>query len=189
MRNLFGQVDGTANPAPGTADFDHLVWVCDGWLAGGTSLVLRRIRMDLDRWDRLDRAGREQVIGRFLSNGAPLTGTQEHDEPDSEATTPVGFPVIAEFSHTRRARSQDTRERIFRRASNFDEPPAGDQVSNSGLLFISYQVDVDAQFVPLQRRLDELDLLNEWTTPVGSAVFAVPPGCSEGGFVGETLLS
>ncbi len=47
---------------------------------------------------------------------------------------------------------------------------------------------MDAQFVPLQRRLDELDLLNRWTTPVGSAVCAIPPGCAEGGYVGEQLL-
>ena len=39
------------------------------------------------------------------------------------------------------------------------------------------------------RALDELDLLNEWTTPIGSAVFAAPPGCAQGGFIGETLLS
>ncbi|SNQ49443.1 hypothetical protein FRACA_3300004 [Frankia canadensis] len=36
--------------------------------------------------------------------------------------------------------------------------------------------------------LAELDLLNEWVTPIGSAVFAIPPGCAAGGFVGETLL-
>ena len=51
------------------------------------------------------------------------------------------------------------------------------------------QADIDAQFTPIQRRLDELDLLNEWTTPIGSAVFAVPPGCSPGGYIGETLLA
>lgn len=189
MRNLFGQVDGTVNLEPGTPDFDDLVWVRDGWLAGGTSLVLRRIRMDLDKWDRLDRGGREQSVGRYLSNGAPLTGTQEFDAPDFEATTAIGFPVIAEFSHMRRARSEDTSQRIYRRAYNYDEAPTGTEVSNSGLLFVSYQADVDAQFVPLQQRLDELDLLNEWTTPVGSAVFAIPPGCAEGGYVGETLLA
>lgn len=188
MRNLFGQVDGTVNPEPGTADFDDLVWVRDGWLAGGTSLVLRRIRMDLDTWDRLDRDGREQSVGRRLSDGAPLTGTQEHDEPDFAATTAIGFPVIPEFSHLRRARSLDTSQRIFRRGYSYDEAPAGGEVSSSGLLFVSFQADVDTQFVPLQRRLDELDLLNEWTTPIGSAVFAVPPGCGEGGWVGETLL-
>ena len=188
MRNLFGQVDGTANPAPTTEDFDGLVWVRDGWLAGGTSMVVRRISMDLDEWDRLDRGGREQSVGRFLSNGAPLTGSDEHDEPDFEATTAIGFPVIPEFSHVRRARSDDTSQRIFRRAYSYDDVPTGDAISDSGLLFISFQADVDAQFVPLQQRLDELDLLNQWTTPVGSAVFAVPPGCAEGGYVGETLL-
>jgi dye decolorizing peroxidase len=189
MRNLFGQVDGTVNPAPGTADFDQLVWIRDGWLAGGTGTVVRRIAMNLDKWDELDRSGREQSVGRYLSDGAPLTGAQEHDEPDFEATTAIGFPVIPEFSHMRRARSEDTRQRIFRRAYNYDDAPVGEQISNSGLLFVSYQADIDAQFVPLQRRLDELDLLNEWTTPIGSAVFAVPPGCAEGGFVGETLLT
>jgi len=47
----------------------------------------------------------------------------------------------------------------------------------------------DRQFVPIPTRLDRLDLLNEWTVPIGSAVFAVPPGCAEGGFVGKTLLT
>ncbi|MEJ6490388.1 Dyp-type peroxidase [Leucobacter sp. USCH14] len=189
MRNLFGQVDGTTNPSPDDADFAQLVWATEGWLAGGTSFVLRRTHMDLDKWDRLDRGGREQSVGRTLSNGAPLTGVDEHDEPDFEATTSVGFPVIPEFSHIRRARSEHTDERIFRRAYNYDHAPAGAEISDSGLLFVSFQADVSKQFLPIQRRLDELDLLNEWTTPIGSAVFAIPPGCREGGYIGETLLA
>ncbi|WP_166843997.1 Dyp-type peroxidase [Isoptericola sp. BMS4] len=189
MRNLFGQVDGTANPVPGTADFDRLVWAGDGWLAGGTGVVVRRIRMTLDTWDELDRSGREQSVGRYLSDGAPLTGTDEHDEPDFEATTEIGFPVIPEFSHLRRARSENPDERIFRRAYNYDDGGSGTQVSDAGLIFVSYQADVERQFVPIQRRLDELDLLNRWTVPIGSAVFAVPPGCDEDGFIGETLLT
>lgn len=188
MRNLFGQVDGTVNPQPGDADFDRLVFVRDGWLAGGTSLVVRRIRMDLDRWDRLDRPGREQSVGRRLANGAPLTGSREHDEPDFAALTPIGFPVIPEFSHLRRARSADPSQRFHRRAFNYDERPAGASVSESGMLFTAAQADPLAQFVPIQQRLSDLDLLNEWTTPIGSAVFAIPPGCREGGFVGETLF-
>ena len=135
-----------------------------------------------------DRPGREQSVGRRLDTGAPLTGEREHDEPDFAARTAAGFPVIGEFSHLRRARSDDPRERIFRRGDNYDEGPPGASVSDAGLLFASYQADVDRQFVPLQRRLDELDLLNRWTTPIGSAVFAVPPGCEEGGYVGETLV-
>ncbi len=188
MRNLFGQVDGTTNPEPGTADFDQVVWSADGWLAGGTGMVLRRIHMDLDKWDRLDRSGRDASVGRTLADGAPLTGTEEFDEPDFEAKTSLGFPVIPQFAHIRRARG-DGAERIFRRGYNYDERPSGASVSESGLLFVSFQADVDAQFVPMQRRLDELDLLNEWTVPIGSAVFAIPPGCAEGGFIGETLLT
>lgn len=188
MRNLFGQVDGTTNPSPGTADFDKLVWGKGGWMAGGTGMVIRRIHMNLDKWDQLDRSGREQSVGRTLANGAPLTGRNEHDEPDFTATTAVGFPVIPAFAHISRARSDNSHERIFRRGYNYDDAPAGEQISSSGLIFVSFQADVAKQFVPIQKRLDDLDLLNEWTTPIGSAVFAVPPGCTEGGFIGEGLL-
>jgi len=187
MRNLFGQVDGTANPQPGTSEFDSVVWASDGWLAGGTGVVVRRIRMDLDKWDRLDRSGREASVGRTMANGAPLTGTKEFDEPDFDATSAVGFPVIPQFAHIRRARGDDG-EKIFRRAYNYDERPGSASVSESGLIFVSFQADIDRQFTPMQQRLAELDLLNEWTTPIGSAVFAIPPGCAEGGFIGETLL-
>src|SRR5690606_12115452 len=131
-----------------------------------------------------------QALGRFQSNGAPLTSSPhgaaaEFEEPDLVATTPLGFPVIPAFSHVRRARG-GSGETIFRRAYNYDEAPTGAEVSDSGLIFLSLQADVARQFVPIQRRLDELDLLNQWTTPVGSAVFAIPPGCQPGGFIGET---
>jgi len=191
MRNVFGQVDGTVNFVPGTPDFDRLVWGAannPSWLRGGTGFVLRRISMNLDKWDTLDRSGREASVGRTLHNGAPLTGTNETDEPDFDAKTAIGFPVIAEFSHMRRARSENPDERILRRGYNYDEAPGTDGVSNSGQLFISFQADVDAQFVPIQRRIDELDLLNVWITPIGSAVFAIPPGCAAGSYIGDTLF-
>ncbi|TDW29844.1 Dyp-type peroxidase [Cryobacterium psychrophilum] len=191
MRNLFGQVDGTVNAGPGTHDFEQLVWATGenpGWLTGGTGFVLRRVSMDLDKWDQLDRSGRESAVGRTLANGAPLTGTNERDEPDFAATTPLGFPVIPEYSHLRRARSENPAERIVRRGYNYDDVRVGEGISNSGLLFVSFQADVDRQFVPIQQRLDTLDLLNEWITPIGSAVFAIPPGCSPGGYIGDTLF-
>ncbi|HZK59358.1 MAG TPA: Dyp-type peroxidase [Cryobacterium sp.] len=191
MRNLFGQVDGTVTLAPGSPDFERLVWGAadnPAWLAGGTGFVLRRIAMNLDKWDGLDRSGREAAVGRRLDTGAPLTGTRETDQPDFDAKTAIGFPVIPEFSHLRRARSDNPDERIFRRGYNYDETPTGATGSNSGLLFASFQADVDRQFVPLQKRLDTLDLLNQWTTPIGSAVFAIPPGCGAGGYIGDTLF-
>lgn len=188
MRNLFGQVDGTVNPVPDTAVFDSLVWSADGWVAGGTSMVVRRIRMDLDAWDRLDRSGREQAIGRTLSNGAPLTGVHETDEPDFDAAHPNGFTVIPDFAHMRRARGDGPAPQILRQPYNYEHGPTEGSVSDAGLVFVSYQANPVEQFVPMQRRLDELDLLNQWTTPIGSAVFAIPPGCAEGGYIGETLL-
>ncbi|MFJ7751462.1 Dyp-type peroxidase [Arthrobacter sp. NPDC097144] len=198
-RNLFGQLDGTGNPGTGNprkaGELERVVWGSPEiapWLENGTSMVVRRIAMDLDTWDELDRRGREESVGRTLATGAPLTGTAEHDEPDFAARTSLGFPVIAQSSHLRRARPDDERQRIFRRPYNYDDPPAAGSssggVSNSGQIFVSYQADVDRQFVPIQQRLDQLDILNEWTTPVGSAVFAVPPGAEEGGFVGEVLF-
>ena len=176
----------------GSDDFAGVVWTGPAanpaWLDGGTGFVIRRIEMLLDKWDRLDRSGREQAVGRRMDSGAPLTGTKEHDEPDFEARTPIGFPVITEFAHIRRARSADPHERMFRRAYNYDQLPTGDEISNSGLIFTSYQYNVATQFTPVQRRLDELDLLNEWIVHIGSAVFAIPPGCEEGQFIGHTLF-
>ncbi|MGW0043597.1 Dyp-type peroxidase [Rhodococcus sp. NPDC003348] len=189
MRNLMGQVDGTVNPRAGTADFDDLVWITDGSsLAGGTSVVIRRIRLDLDAWDELDRPGREIVMGRRLSDGAPLTGDAEHDEPDFTARGPGGLTVIAPNSHIALARSANTAERMHRRSYNYDEAPAGEDVSDSGLIFVSYQADPVTQFVPVQQRLADADLFNTWSTPVGSAVFAILPGCREGEYLGQSLL-
>lgn len=191
MRNLMGQVDGTVNPAPDTTDFDSLVWD-DGaehpWLAGGTSLVLRRIRMELDTWDELDRPAREIVMGRTLTNGAPLGGTGEFDDVDFTATDQFGLPVIPPSSHVARAHHTHDKEQFFRRAYNYDDPPEAGQTSNSGLIFAAYQRNIAEQYLPVQQRLSEFDALNEWTTPIGSAVYLVPPGCAEGDYLGRALL-
>lgn len=185
MRNMMGQVDGTSNPNPEVDDFDGLIWepMSAGWLAGGSAFVLRRIDMNLDQWDKLPRDAREETIGRDLAVGAPLTGSKETDAPDFEAKDALGRPVIANFAHIRRASSSDPGERILRDSTNFEEN------GKAGLLFGCYQADPLKQFVPIQRRLDELDLLNQWITHVGSAVFAIPPGFERGGYLGETLFA
>ncbi|WP_286738807.1 Dyp-type peroxidase [Kocuria sp. UBA1838] len=202
-RNLFGQVDGTVNPYPGEADHEKVVYGQGGftpWIENGTSVVIRRIHMNLDTWDEADTPAREDSVGRRLSNGAPLTGAAEHDEPDFEAKGPLGFPVISSYSHMRRSRSDNPDEKIFRRVYNYDlavsdasgHSRSGDVrggVSNTGLIFASYQSDPVKQFVPIQRRLAQLDMLNTWTVPIGSAVFAIPPGCEVGGFIGDTLFT
>jgi dye decolorizing peroxidase len=190
MRNLMGQVDGTANLHDGQA-FDRYVWA-DGaaapWFAGGTVLVIRRIRAEMDTWDELDRPSKELTVGRRLDTGAPLTGRTESDEPDLGATVD-GIPVIPPNSHVALARHRTDDEQFLRRPYNYDDPPRDDRTTDSGLIFASYQRDPARQFVPVQQRLAAGDALNQWITTIGSATFAILPGVSTpGGFVGESLL-
>ncbi|TCO51501.1 dye decolorizing peroxidase [Kribbella antiqua] len=188
-RNLFGQVDGTGNPAVGTPEFESTVWSSDGpdWFRGGTTLVVRRIRMNLDTWDELTRSEQERAVGRKLSNGAPLTGAAEHDELDLEAQDSDGRPVIAENAHARLSHpTENDGRRIFRKGLNYVHDSGA--ARESGLIFLSHQADVAGQFLPLLMRLDAADALNEWTTTIGSAVFALPPGFQAGGWLGEKLL-
>jgi dye decolorizing peroxidase len=186
-RNLMGQIDGTINPEPGTTDFDQVVWLPpDGtpaWLQGGSAAVIRRIEMDLTTWGGMDQVSKEEAIGRRLADGAPLTGGTESTAPDFEATDEYGLPVIPDTSHIRLAHAQGPGERILRRPYNYDDGP-----EEAGLIFVAYMADPDTQFVPIQRRLSELDVLNVWTTPIGSALFAVPPGFGEGEYIGQSLL-
>lgn len=188
-RNLMGQVDGTVNPRT-PEQFDGVVW-SDGppdWFAGGTMLAIRRIAMDLDTWDAVSRADRENTIGRRLSDGAPLTGNDEFDPLDLTAEGPNGVPVISDFAHVRRAHTGGGAP-FLRRGYNYDLGQDGGGRTDAGHIFTAYAADLDTQFVPVQRTLADQDLLNIWTTPIGSAVFALPPGALEGGWVGEGLLS
>ncbi len=189
-RNLMGQLDGTVNPVPATPDFDAVVWAGPqtGWFAGGTTLVLRRITMQLDTWDELDTPDKELTIGRRLASGAPLTGTAATDQADFAAVDANGLPVIPPFSHMARARPHQQNDRFLRRPYNYDDSNV-ESGADAGLLFVTYQADIAAQYLPVQQRLAEQDLLNAWTVPIGSAVFALPPGCDENGYIGEGLLA
>ena len=190
-RNLMGQVDGTANPKLGTEDFDKVVWIEDGpsWIQGGTLLAFRRIAMQLDTWDQLGTSSKEEVIGRKLSNGAPLTGDVESDIPDLGARHPNGLSVIPEFAHIRRAAPANLDERIFRRPFSYEAGISSAGSVDVGLLWTAYQRNMENQFIPIQRRLDELDLLNKWTVPIGSAEFAIAGGVRPGEVIAEALFS
>jgi dye decolorizing peroxidase len=185
-----GQIDGTANPKLNTSDFDDVVWIQDGprWIQGGTLLVYRRIEMNLDTWDQLGAPAKEEVIGRKLSNGAPLTGEKESDTPDLDARHANGLKVIPEFAHIRRAAPDAPGERIFRRPFSYELPATQAGSANVGLIWNAYQRDIEKQFLPIQRRLEQLDLLNNWTTPIGSAVFAIPRGVAPGEVIGQGLF-
>ncbi|WP_232679220.1 Dyp-type peroxidase [Nocardioides sp. R-C-SC26] len=196
MRNLMGQVDGTVNPTEADPAFAGLVWAeaddHGAAFAGGTFMAVRRVRMDLDTWDRVDRPGREFAVGRRLADGAPLTGGAEFDEPDFDATDDVGFPVIDPAAHIRRARTDDPRQRFHRRGYNYTQPdpdrPTGE---DSGLIFIAFARDLPTQFVPIQERLAQNDRLNQWISTIGSAVYAVLPGVRDDSedYLGRALIA
>ena len=194
-RNLMGLKDGTANiRAEDTEAMDRFVWVGNdadqSWMRGGSFLVTRRIRMLLEVWDRSSLEDQEESIGRRKYSGAPLTGTEEFDPLDFEAEKD-GKPVIAENAHVRLASATlNDGERILRRGYSFtDGVDESLGELEAGLFFIAFQRDPEKQFVAIQRRLGQFDLLNEYIKHVGSAVFAVPPGARRGGFVGESLLT
>ena len=185
QRNLMGQVDGTDNPVIGSEQFKKQVWIEEGpeWAIGGTQLVLRRIKMNLDTWDRLSTDQKEGVIGRKLSNGAPLGGKEETDLPNLDAVDENGIKVIPPFAHIRKA-SGTAEQQFFRRPFNYEVPGV-----EAGLLWTAYCANIESQYVPIQKALDEGDLLNLWTTPVGSSVWIIPRGFVPGEILAKELFA
>jgi deferrochelatase/peroxidase EfeB len=193
-RNLMGFKDGTNNLRTGTTVLDDNVWAtaADGqeWMAGGSYLVARRIRIHIEVWDRSSLADQEQTIGRNKIEGAPLGKALEHDTIDLAALGTDGEPAIATDAHVRLASQDATGIRLLRRGYSFTDgiDPQTGQL-DAGLFFLAYQRDPRRQFVPLQQKLAGVDALNEYIQHVGSALFAIPAGAAgPGHFVGESLF-
>ena len=194
-RNLMGFKDGTRNIHGADASLmDGHVWVGaesdQDWMRGGSYLVARRIRMRIEAWDRDFLDDQQKVIGRFKYSGAPLTGRDEHDQPDFAAKS-AGEPIIPTDAHVRLASHENNGGiRILRRGYSFTDGiiPAQGEL-DAGLFFIAYQKDPRKQFVPLQRSLGAHDALNEYIQHVGSGLFACPPGvAAAGGHWAQRLL-
>jgi deferrochelatase/peroxidase EfeB len=193
-RNLFGFKDGTSNlKAEDTAEVEDHVWVGDdasqGWMAGGSYLVARKIRMTIETWDRASLREQERVVGRSKGEGAPLSGGTEFTAVDLEKATADEVPLVDQAAHVRLAhRDSNGGAVMLRRGYNFVD--GNDELGrlNAGLFFISYQRDPD-QFVTVQKSLAGNDAMNEYIKHVGSGVFAVPPGAASGSFVGAGLFA
>ena len=56
------------------------------------------------------------------------------------------------------------------------------------MIFVAFCADVAAQFVPIQRRLAEADLLNTWTAPIGSGVYLLPSAPRPGKYLGQNIV-
>ncbi|MEV0910907.1 iron uptake transporter deferrochelatase/peroxidase subunit [Streptomyces hokutonensis] len=190
-RNLMGFKDGTRNIAGTETDrLKKYVWVDEGdvgknsaWMTGGSYLVARRIRMNIETWDRTSLQEQEDVFGRDKGEGAPVGKAKEHDAPFLKAMKPD--------AHVRLAHPDSNGGvTILRRGYSFTDGTDGLGRLDAGLFFLAYQRDVRKGFIPLQRRLSATDALNEYIQHVGSAVFAVPPGVRDkDDWWGSTLFS
>ena len=203
-RNLMGFRDGTANPSiRDPAAMEKIVWVgAEGpdWMQGGSYLVVRRIRIALEHWDRSPVAFQEQTIGRHKSSGAPIGMTSEHDALDLDRNDKDGNPVIADNAHVRlAAAASNDGAQILRRPYSYNDgvnftaerwPPWRQGIEyDAGLFFICYQRDPRTGFVKIFEKMAKLDMLNQFVTHVGGGLFACPGGVAPGEFIGQRLFA
>jgi deferrochelatase/peroxidase EfeB len=147
--------------------------------------------MLIESWDTDFLADQEQVFGRVKDSGAPLTGSGEFDTPDLAARK-HGKPVIDLNAHIRLAApASNAGQMILRRGYSYtDGIDQRTGLLDAGLFFLAYQKDPRRQFVPIQSRLGQNDLLNEYIRHTSSALFAVPPGLSGAGdYYGKVLFA
>ncbi|MCG7309775.1 Dyp-type peroxidase, partial [Brachybacterium sp. ACRRE] len=192
-RNLFGFKDGTSNmkAEDGAEALAEHLWVGaddDGadWLRGGTYLIIRKIRMELEVWDRLRLIEQEEIIGRDKRFGAPLSITdptaasQEFTAPDLAAGGSAS-PLIPTDAHIRMVSpDQNDGARMLRRGFNFTEGSDSLGRINAGLFFEAFVRDPRTGFYPVLDRMTKHDALTEYLQHVASGLFAILPGVAEG---------
>jgi deferrochelatase/peroxidase EfeB len=193
-RNLMGFKDGTNNLKAEDTDLlaEH-VWVptdtAQTWMHGGSYMVVRRIRILTEVWERTTLREQEDTVGRLRASGAPLGGKDEFDILDFAAKGPDGQPLIPADSHVRLAAPDiNGGAQLLRRGYSFAGSLDRQGQLDVGLFFICFQRDPRLQFVAIQRRLGAHDKLNEYIKHTGSAVFACPAGIRQGSYVGEPLF-
>jgi len=202
-RNLMGFKDGTMNPdtADARAMADY-VWAGKegpAWMQGGSYLVARQIRIALQHWDQMRLGFQEQVFGRHKYSGAPLGKTDEFAPLDLDATDAEGDPLIPATAHARLgAPALNGGAQILRRSYSYSDgadfvaerwPPWRQAIEyDAGLMFMAYQKDPRSGFIRIFETMSRLDALNQFTTHVGSGIFACPPGATPGGWLGQGLL-
>lgn len=195
-RNLFGFKDGTANiKAEQPKDLAAHVWVGsdtpgpESWMSGGTYLVARRIRMQIETWDRSSLREQETIIGRNKAVGAPLSGGQEQSAPNFELKGRGAEPLIAHDAHVRMVHpSANKGIKMLRRGYNYTDGSDGLGRIDAGLFFIAFVIDPRTHYIPIQTTIARGDALSEYLRHTGSGLWAIPPGARKGGYIGQGLF-
>lgn len=182
---------------------DQFVWVGEegpSWLTGGTYLVVRRIRIAIERWDSESLVAQEEVIGRHKVSGAPLGMYHEHDALDLDALNAAGSLAIPAHAHVRVASpEQNWGQMLLRRSYSYTggtvvtaKSPRSSQdapVFDAGILFCAYQRNPRLAFIPIFRKMAVVDSLSAFTTHTASAIAALPRGAAHRGeWVGQQLF-
>ena len=165
----------------------------------GSYLVVRRIRIGLEHWDRMNLAFQEQTVGRYKFSGAPLGAKHEFDKPDYEAADKDGNLIIPENSHIRLASAgNNDGTQILRRPYAYNDganvtaerwPPWRMEMEyDAGLFFTCYQRDPRTGFIKLFDKMSKFDMMNQFVTHVGGGLFACPGGIAKGGYIGQRLF-
>ncbi len=195
-RNLMGFKDGTNNLRVQDSEaLERFVWAQPGdgprWMAGGTYMVARRIRIRFGAWDAATLEQQERTVGRMKASGAPLGQAREFARVDLRARNAAGEPVIPATAHIRLASpDENAGEPLLRRGYSYGEgADAASGEPDAGLFFVCFQRSPARQFIPIQRRLARSDALSRFIVHTSSAIFACPPGALPGGYVGELLFS
>lgn len=192
-RNLFGQKDGTMNlHAEEPELIDEHVWINDAgssWTTGGSYLVARRINMTIEVWDGVQLGEQERVTGRNKRDGAPLSGGTEFSQPDFAAKGADGQLLVDERSHVARVHPDNNDGiRMLRRGYNFVDGNDEQGRLNAGLFFIAF-VSEPERFARVHKNMARDDLFVEYLKTTASSVFLVPPGMSDGDYVGQQLFT
>lgn len=187
-RNLFGFKDGTANKLT-LQDADKHIWAkadSPKWFVGGTYLVARVIQMHLETWDRTSLKGQEDTFSRHRHSGAPIGSQDEFDAFDANAKDANGKNLMPDIGHTTLANKTGLQilRRSFSYSSGIDSKTGQ---FDAGLLFISFQQSPE-QFVVMQNALGRVDKMNEYTTHIGSGLFACLGGVTKGEYLGQKLF-
>lgn len=202
-RNQMGFKDGTMNvPTKDVAAMKQFVWVGEegpAWMRGGSYMVIRPTRIALEHWDQMKLGFQEETVGRQKYSGAPIGKQQEFDTLEPNATDKEGNPITAETSHAAMAAPENNDgAQILRRAYSYDNgvaqiaerwPPWRQVMTfDAGLLFQCYQRDPRTGFTRIFEKMAKFDMLNQFTTVVGSGLFACPSGAKPGEYIGQRLF-
>lgn len=182
-RNLFGFKDGTANVSDkDVSGQKRVIWTGKDeprWMQNGTYLGYRKIKMNIETWDRDSFRDQEEVFGRKKDSGAPFGQNQERD-PLIMSKQPADAHV---------ALAHRTGKEIYRRPFSYtDGINEATGHLDAGLLFISFQNKPQDSFIPMLRVLGQSDALNEYTDHIATGLFAVPGGIGKNEYLAQHLF-